>query len=127
MAELQTRTPDSDLESNRRERPHTEGNETRLGTPPVDIYEREDAFLVVADMPGLTPESIDIELDNDKLSIEATSNIDGLDPVRYERVFRVVRGLDPEGVEAKYDTGVLTVTLPKPTSHVPRRITVTSG
>ena len=94
---------------------------------PVDIMESSDGYVVVADMPGLDPTAITIRLDQEMLVIEGESTIDGLDPIRFRRMFRVVRGLDPEDVSADYKQGILTVTLPKPASHKPRQITVTAG
>lgn len=95
--------------------------------PPVDILESADDYVVVADMPGIDPTNIGIRLDQEMLVIEGASTIEGLEPMLFRRMFRVVRGLDPDGVKADYKQGVLTVTLPKPASHKPRRITVTAG
>lgn len=114
-------------EENAAELEQGEANERRAYQAPVDILEDDNNYMVVADMPGLDPTRISIRLDQEMLVIEGDSEIDGLDPVLYRRVFRVVRGLDPDGVKADYKQGVLSVTLPKPISHKPRKITVTAG
>lgn len=114
-------------EENAAELEQGEANERRAFQSPVDIMEDENNYMVVADMPGLDPNRINIRLDQEMLVIEGDSEVDGLDPVLYRRVFRVVSGLDPEGVKADYKQGVLSVTLPKPASHKPRKITVTAG
>lgn len=93
--------------------------------PPVDIVESDTSWVVVADMPGLTSESVEIELDRERLTLAGTSRVEGLPPVRYERSFRVMRGLDADAIKAEYRDGVLTVTLPRPASEAPRRIQVT--
>jgi len=95
--------------------------------PPVDIFESPDEYLLVADMPGVEPSKISVRLDQDTLVVEGESTGVGFEPVRYRRAFRVMRGLEPEAVKADYKVGVLTVHLPKPPSHKPRRITVTAS
>jgi len=95
--------------------------------PPVDIFESPDEYLLVADMPGVDPSKITVRLDQDTLVVEGDSAVAGFDPLRYRRAFRVMRGLEPEAVKADYKLGVLTVHLPKPASHKPRRITVTAS
>lgn len=105
----------------------TTETEARTWLPPVDILESDEDYRVVADMPGLDVSNISIRLDQEMLVIEGKSNVEGLEPIVYRRVFRVVRGLDPDGVKADYKQGVLSVSLAKPQSHKPRRITVTAG
>ena len=95
--------------------------------PPVDIFENADAYVVEADMPGILPDDVVVNLERDTLLIEGKSQTEGLEPLLYQRTFRVMRGLDPTAVTAGYQNGVLTVRLPKPESHKPRSITVTAG
>ncbi len=105
-----------------------ESTESRVTVhPPVDIYEGEDAYRVVADMPGLRSDQFSISLDHEMLIVEAQSDVDGLPPLHYLRKFRVVSGLDPSQVSADYQLGVLTIKLPKPATLKPRKITVSAG
>ena len=120
-SELETRNEENT------ELTENESTERRSYQAPVDILESDDNYVVVSDMPGVDPAGISIRLDQEMLIIEADSDVEGLEPIQYRRIFRVVRGLDPEGVNADYKQGVLTVSLPKPPSHKPRQITVTAG
>ena len=104
--------------------------------PAVDIVERDDGIVLTADMPGVAPDGLEVEVDHQVLSIIGTIDVDmpaGLKAVhgelrgtRYERRFTLSNELDPEGVEASLDGGVLTVRLPKKAMHKPRRIEIRS-
>lgn len=95
--------------------------------PPVDIYETKDAYVLLADMPGVDKSAVQVNLERDLLTIEATSQVAGLPGLNYKRSFRVARGIDPDAVAATYNQGVLSVQLPKPEKEKPRNITVTAG
>ena len=92
--------------------------------PLVDIEETEEAFVVTADMPGLKLEDINVQLDKDILIVEAPSAIEGFSKVRYQRKFRVQRGLDPDKVQADYKQGVLKLMLPKPVAQKSQKIKI---
>lgn len=92
--------------------------------PAVDVEERDDAFLVTADLPGLEKDDIDVSLDDGVLTIsgerkrETENETEGFK--RFERVhgqfsrsFSLPQGVDVEAVGATFDKGVLTLTLPK--------------
>lgn len=104
-----------------------EETDHRLIHPPVDIFEGDDAFLLVADMPGMDPEGIDVRLERDTLHVEGKSDLEVFEPLHFKRAFRVLRGLDPAAITASYKLGVLTVRLPKPDSIRPRTIQVVAG
>ncbi|MDX9719523.1 MAG: Hsp20/alpha crystallin family protein [Myxococcota bacterium] len=95
--------------------------------PAVDIFESADEYLLQADMPGLHAADIQVKLERETLSIEAKSEVEGLQPFLFRREFRVMNGLDPASVKAEYRGGVLDVHLPKPPTMKPRRISVVSG
>ncbi|MFD1513102.1 Hsp20/alpha crystallin family protein [Halomarina rubra] len=91
---------------------------------PVDVVDREDAYVVTADLPGYEKEDIDIRLSGATLTISATreseADEEGENYVRQERatesVSRTLRlpdRLDGGATEASYNNGVLTVTLEK--------------
>ena len=67
----------SEIERNTQEAELVE-EQARAFTPPVDIYETEDSFLLLADMPGLNPTEIDVRLDRETLVIQGTSEVEGL-------------------------------------------------
>ena len=94
---------------------------------PVDIIDREDELVVLADLPGRDPDSIDVALQNERgLRIEADEPADETDG-RYitrersrEAVSRTVRlpsAVDDDETEASYEDGVLSVRLAKPTAE----------
>lgn len=102
--------------------------------PAVDIIEEADAIKLVADMPGVTNESLNVELDNNVLSLEGDISLnmpEGLSALhaevrgqRFARRFNLSHEVDSDAVSATIVNGVLTVTLPKKDSHRTRRIEV---
>lgn len=106
----------------------TNGRERRL-SPPCDIYESASEFLVVAEMPGVDEQSIDLHLDRSRLTIEATRTMDGESPpsLRYVRAFEVPSTIDSSQIHAELRAGVLRVHLPKAAEARVRRIAVQAG
>ncbi|MGD9721930.1 MAG: Hsp20/alpha crystallin family protein [Pirellulales bacterium] len=110
---------------------------TRLGRyfrPPVDIMEKADELLLVADLPGATSESIDIHFEDGVLSIEGKVEPRYDDKMNFalveygvgsfHRTFRVSEQIDSNRIHADYADGVLTVHLPKAEAARPRKIQV---
>jgi HSP20 family protein len=104
-------------------------------SPPVDVYENKDELLLVADMPGVTPEEVVINLDQDELTIEshrkAPPDVGKMAPQipthEYRRSFAIPRGLDTDKVRAEFSNGVLSLHLPKSPAVKPRQIQVRAG
>lgn len=105
---------------------------------PMDAYRRDDSFLLQLDLPGVTPESIELTVEDNVLTISAErpapSKADNVESVIAERTFgtfnrQVVLGktLDSERIEASYEGGVLTVAIPVAEQAKPRRIEVMVG
>jgi HSP20 family protein len=103
--------------------------------PAVDIKEEANGFVIHADVPGVESKDIDITLDNAILTIrgqrkvEAREERDGYRRVerasgQFFRRFSLPDTAAPEGVEAKYSNGVLTVRIPKQAQVQPHRIQV---
>lgn len=115
-----------------------EGETTREGPhfqPDVDIFEREDALVMIADVPGTTSEGIELDLRDSTLSVGAT--VGAVDakwkPIyleyeigHYSRQFRLGQIVDMAKISAQVKDGVLTVTLPKVERALPRKIQVSS-
>ena len=103
--------------------------------PPVDVYENADELLVVADVPGATPDGIEIQLEKGQLTMLARRPDDGAGtPVAteyrardYFRAFAVPQGIDAAKIDAQLTAGVLRLRLPKSDSLKPRRIEVKQG
>lgn len=107
--------------------------EGRVAAPFVDIYENRDELLVVADMPGIEQDSIQINLNKDQLVLEGRApnfaeNRDLLscefEPASYRRAFLVPKGIDAAKITAELSCGVLKVHLPKAEGLKPRQIPI---
>lgn len=105
--------------------------------PPVDIFEDDAGFTMMADLPGVSKERLNVRVDGDSLVIEgaAEAPVGGemamiygevLNPL-YRRSFTLSRELDPSRIDAKLDKGVLRLSIPKAEAARPRRIEVTVG
>jgi HSP20 family protein len=114
----------------------TSENQVASFVPPADVIVDEDAVTVYMDVPGITGDQLDVELENETLTVRgerpypygsdggAVRRIErGFG--RFERTLRVVRGLDPDAIEASLANGVLTLRLQKPESLKPHRIQIT--
>jgi HSP20 family protein len=111
----------------------------RFYVPAVDIWEDEDGLTLRADMPGVDPERVTVELNDDVLSLQgevALSDYEGLSPAyteynvgHFQRRFTIPNGgrYDREKVHARLADGVLEVTVPRSEATKPRRITVASA
>jgi len=114
--------------------------QTRPGvvfTPDVDIFENDKQITLLADMPGVAADDINIDLNDNVLSIsgevkpfqdEGESNVlVEFEIGRYSRQFTLSDVIDQGKIEAKHDDGVLRLTLPKAEKAVPRQIAVNQG
>jgi len=105
-------------------------------SPTVDVYENGEELLLIADVPGATPEGIDVRLDQGLLTIQAKREAEtttarnvaaGHRARDYFRVFSVPSEIDATKIDAQLSNGVLQIRLPKADSIKPRRIEVTQG
>jgi HSP20 family protein len=113
------------------------GRRPRSASMPVDLYRDGDRFVALVDLPGVSPETIDITADYNVLTIKAdrseTRN-EGTESLvterrsgTFSRQLRLGDGLDVEHVDASYENGVLRVTIPVAEKALPRRIQVSVG
>ena len=104
-------------------------------TPAVDVFEEKDRFVVRADVPGVNPADIEVNMENGILSVsgerlsEDRSNVDGVS--RYERVagrflrrFTLPETADADAIKARSANGILEISIPKQPTVQPRRIAV---
>lgn len=100
-------------------------------SPTIETFERDGCLVVRADLPGLKPEDVKIEVSGDELVIsgERTENKEETRGGRrysersygsFERRFTLPEGCDPEKVEASFENGVLEVSLAAPEREKPR-------
>lgn len=109
----------------------------RVYSPSVDIVELENELLLLADVPGVRPEDLEISYEQGQLTLHARVR-PRQDPDRTEylareygigdfyRSFQVGEGIDAQKIEAELKDGVLTLHLPKAEAAKPRRIQVKS-
>lgn len=102
--------------------------------PRVDVLENEAEWLVVADLPGVAKDAVDIRFEANELTIEArrpAGRTEGVLAEEYRasdfrRAFAMPDGIDAEKVEARLEHGVLEVKLPKVAAKRPRKIAISS-
>jgi HSP20 family protein len=105
--------------------------------PPVDIYEDETGFTLIADLPGVSKERLGVKVNGDNLTIEGEVSVPSpqgmelfyaeLPASRYERGFTLSRELDASRIEANLKDGVLKLRIPKAEEARPRRIDIKVG
>jgi len=113
------------------------GHATPRIAPAVDVYETADGVVVQADMPGCTPSSLSIQVEDETLTLEGKADFaapTGLverlvenRPVVYARSFRLRPDLDRAKIAATLKDGVLTLTIPRTAESKPRKIEVRVG
>ena len=101
---------------------------------PVDLYRDGDRYVLSADLPGIDPGSVDIDVDGQLLTIRAQRTVSSADGAKwlvqerpagsYLRQFSLGEGLDMEMISATYDNGVLSVIIPVSEKAKPRKIEV---
>jgi len=118
--------------------PGNGGGTLRRWMPAMDLVETPEHFVLRADLPGMTQDDVKIEFDDGTLTVsgerkaEHESKNEGY--YRVERAFgsfsrslTLPQGIDPEGVTANFEHGVLEVRIPKPEERKPRRIEIGSA
>lgn len=103
----------------------------RYAAPPVDIIETEDGLTLVADVPGLDEQGLEISVDQGVLTIEGKAPFGGGDLLwqeyamdGYWRQFQLPDSFDAAQARAEVRHGVLTLHLPKAEAAKPRRIAI---
>ncbi len=101
---------------------------------PVDLYRDSDQYVLSADLPGVDPGSVDIDVDGQLLTIRAQRTAGSAQGVKwlaqerpagsYLRQFSIGEGVDSSAISATYDNGVLSVIIPVSEKAKPRRIEV---
>lgn len=127
---------DKDLQVQEKQEVQATAESTRnvpVYVPPVDIYESETELTLLADMPGVPLQNVDIDLNNDQLTIRGTTDMNedgGRVLLReyavgdYYRQFRLSNAIDREKIEASMKDGILKVVLHKAEAAKPRKIEV---
>ena len=105
-----------------------------LFTPPIDIYESDEGLVLIADLPGVSVKTLELQVQNNKLTLlgRVTNSVPAnarLLHKEYEegdflRSFILSEDVDHERVTARLNDGVLEVVLPRAAKSTPRRIEV---
>ena len=113
-------------------------NVARRWIPAMDLVETDDNFVLRADLPGLSEGDVNIEVEDNVLTIsgqrkaEHEQRKEGYVRVErasgsFSRSLTLPEGVDPEQVVANFDRGVLEVRIPKPEQRKPRKVTISAG
>lgn len=116
----------------------TERSRERSGVgvlrPPVDVIEDPQGITLLADMPGVSKDNLNLRLDSQSLTIEGSMSIDWPEQMdsryaeirhqHYERTFALSRELDGEKATAELSHGVLKIRIPKTAQATPRKIPI---
>jgi len=104
---------------------------------PLDIYENDDAFIVKAFVPGVSQEHLDITVQQQTLTIRAEQPVEKEEGVRYHlrertggswlRSVEMPAPFDANGIDARLESGVLYLTLPKAPEAKPHRVQIQTG
>jgi HSP20 family molecular chaperone IbpA len=105
--------------------------------PPVDIFEDAHGIMVIAELPGVSKDRLNVQADRNNLLIEGEVAIDtasGMEAIhadvqstRYVRSFVLSGELETEAIDANLKDGVLTIRIPKRAEYRPRKIEVRTG
>ncbi len=114
-----------------------EQDQQRAVLPAVDVFEDAGGITLLADMPGVARDQLELKVEGEALLIEGSvqpRTPEGLEAIyaelrvpRYRRSFTLSRELDTTRIEASLKDGVLALRIPKQAHAQPRRIAVTAG
>ena len=110
----------------------------RRWIPAMDLVETGDQYVLRADLPGLSDEDVNIQLQDNVLTISGARKTE--DETQQEGYYRLERafgdfsrsltlpdGVNPDAVQAHFDRGVLEIRIPKPEQKKPRQVQITLG
>ncbi|MFD9038554.1 Hsp20/alpha crystallin family protein [Streptomyces bottropensis] len=113
------------------------GSDNRPAVTPMDAYRSGDDFVVHFDLPGVDPETIDLDIERNVLNVRAERRSpapEGAEMIAAERPTGVFSRqlflgdtLDADRVDASYDAGVLTLRIPVAEKAKPRKIQISGG
>ncbi|HLM31197.1 MAG TPA: Hsp20/alpha crystallin family protein [Solirubrobacterales bacterium] len=114
------------------------GTRARRWMPAMDLVETDDHLVLRADLPGLDRDDVDIEIKDGMLTVSGERRAEHEEKsegyYRVERAFggfsrslTLPEGVDPQGIDADFDKGVLEVRIPKPAERKPYRVEIGAG
>jgi HSP20 family protein len=113
-------------------------NGTTSWVPAADIYESDEDLIVNLDLPGVDPKMVDLRVENNVLTVrgerqfEQKQNTENYHRVErsygaFGRSFTLSTSVNPEKIRATYQSGVLSIVLPKAEAAKPRKIQITAA
>ena len=110
----------------------------RRWIPSMDLVETQDHFVLKADLPGMTENDVNVELENNVLTISGERKTEHEEQQEgyyrleratgaFSRALSLPEGIDADAVAADFDNGVLTVRIPKPAQAKPRKVKIGVG
>ena len=103
--------------------------------PALDVYETKEQFVVTLDLPGIDPEAVEVTVEDSTLTVSGSRELS--EEAREENYLRVERrygqfsrslslppSADPAKIDARFDKGVLTISVPKAEEAKPKKITI---
>jgi HSP20 family protein len=111
---------------------------TRRWIPAMDLVEQDEQYVLRADLPGVSEDQVSVELDENVLTIsgerhaEHDEQHEGYRRIErasgsFSRSLTLPDGVDPAGVRARFERGVLEVTVQKPVQRKPQRVAISVG
>lgn len=104
------------------------------GSMPLDAFQKDDKYVVRVDLPGISPDDIDLNVERNVLTITVERGPEDTEGAtwlvrerpsgRHSRQIRLGAALDSNNIDAGYDQGVLTVVIPTREDARPRQISV---
>lgn len=132
-------TESKELQAKAKQEVAAPAEQTRPGlvfAPEVDIFETDNKITLLADMPGVAVDSVNIDLQDGVLTVtgdvkpweeaDETDVLVEFEIGKYYRQFTLSDTIDQTNIDAKLENGVLRLTLPKAEKAAPRQITVTA-
>jgi len=110
----------------------------RADGPSLDLVEKDDSFVVTAELPGFTPDNVDIRVEGNVLTLrgelkqENEQNPEGAYHVKerrqssFSRTIELPTLVNADKANAEFENGILTLTLPKEDAALPKRISITA-
>ena len=113
---------------------HSKNRQIRKDFPLINMWGNENEVILEAELPGIDPEKLNIHALEDMISIEGKRDEDIEKEMNFhrqerrmgsfKRVFQLPYQVEPEKVEAKYEKGILRITLPRSEENKPKKISV---
>jgi len=111
------------------------GNTVTGFTPPLDVRETDDEYLVLVDVPGVKPGDVTIEISDQVLSISGSraptetgeAQLSERPWGSFARTLTLPTGVNEEQIVANYNEGVLELHVPKPVEQRPKKIAIAAG